>query len=154
MITASIEEEEIMNEKNGFSKASAEKVFIDVKKLYSGVEKHITGIRVSDERGGFTDYKEGDLYDFKYCNCSCVLDDGNIISFKTQWYKDEEYRKVFADKNSIDLKGFDTFEEYMKSKGLVAGPVREENGCKWDYRRLCDNGGECFTLEYIGLFFC
>lgn len=146
-----------MNEKNNSifnSYIEPGKEFTKVRGIFSELEKHITGIRRLEERNSFKEYKAGELGKHPYYfNCSCVLDDGNIIVFKTDYYKDDEYRRVFGNKYCIDLKGFESFEEYMKSKGLVAGRVEEEDGKRWDYCRLEDENGECFALRYLGVFF-
>lgn len=139
-------------EKNGNSPGSAATVtetkkYIKVKSIFSEAEKNITAIRKASENGGFKKYVEGDLQEYARYNCSCVLDDGNIIVFRQWGYKDTFAREVTADGDYIDLKGFASFEEYMVSKGFFARDIEDEHGICWDYRLR--NTEPLFRMQYV-----
>jgi hypothetical protein len=108
--------------------------FTKVKSPFSELEKHITAIRKKDYYGDFKPYSEGDIDEFGYRNCSCVLDDGNIVVLCEEWYKDYHARAITACRDYINLKGFQTFEDYLKSKGFVADDILDEKGTHWQYR--------------------
>lgn len=121
--------------------------FTKAKTLFAELEKHITAIRKKDDCGDFRPYSEGDIDEFNYRNCSCLLDDGNVVMFREEWYQDYHARSVSAHGDCINLNGFATFEEYMKSKGLFAGDILDEEGTHWRYRGNGRNLDE-FCLRY------
>ena len=128
-------------------------LFTKEKALFAGLEKHITAIRKEGDYGDFKPYSEGDIEKFDYRNCSCLLDDGNIIVFREEWYKDYGARVITAARDYINLKGFQTFEEYMKSKGLFTyNYVEDEKGRKWEYRGT-DGKEKSFRLRYVEISF-
>ena len=122
--------------------------FTKAKTLFAGLEKHITAIRKKGDYGDFKPYSEGGIEECNYSNCSCVLDDGNIIVFREEWYEDYHARAITACRDYINLKGFQTFEEYMKSKGLFAGDILDEKGIHWRYRGNGHTLDE-FCLRYV-----
>ena len=122
--------------------------FTKVKVPFSNIEKHITAIGKEGDYGEFKPYSEGDIEEFDYRNCSCVLDDGNIIVFREEWYKDYHARAISACRDCINLKGFPSFEDYMKSKGFVACDILDEKGTHWRYRG-CERTLDDFCLRYV-----
>ncbi len=96
--------------------------------IFDNLFGSVIGTRINDEP--FRD-KDGTLI---LSLMNCTLDDGNVIelclwadSGITMW-------DVSADKNGFDFHGSETFEEYMKTKGLHACNVIEETtGTKWKY---------------------
>ena len=96
--------------------------------IFDNLFGSVIGTRINDEP--FRD-KDGTLI---LSLMNCTLDDGNVIelclwadSGITMW-------DVSADKNGFDFHGSETFEEYMKTKGLHACNVIEETpGTEWKY---------------------
>ena len=80
----------------------------------------------------------------------CTIDDGNIVRF-SRGYVGNEIKSwtITVGKDGIDLHGFDTFEEYMKSKGLHTGHVTviEDDGTVWKYSTLAAKEN-VFELKY------
>ena len=101
---------------------------IRVNGIFDKLFANVTGTQIKDEP--FRD-KDGTLI---LSVMNCTLDDGNVVelcfwtdSGITMW-------DVSADKNGFDFHGSETFEEYMKTKGLHACNVIEETtGTKWKY---------------------
>lgn len=108
---------------------------VRVKSLFDAVLKKAKDIQIKNGPG--------------LSEITCALDDGNIIEFsrRYEWYEIETWR--VTGKEGLDLHGFDTFEEYMKSKGLHTGYVKviEEDGTDWKYCFLTADDDK-FELKY------
>ena len=101
---------------------------ISVKGIFDNLFANVTDTRI--KKGPFRD-KDGTLI---LSVMNCTLDDGNEIELCFWTASGIRICDVSADKNGFGLHGSETFEEYMKTKGLHACNVIEEtSGTEWKY---------------------
>ena len=80
---------------------------------------------------------------------NCTLDDGNMIELCLWADSDITLWDVSADKAGFDFHGFESFEEYMKSKGLHACNVVEKtDGMEWKYCGEIEMNDK-YRLQYL-----
>ena len=78
----------------------------------------------------------------------CTLDDGNVIELCFWVSGSFSFWDISADKAGFDFHGCETFEEYMKTKGLHTCDVIEEtDGIKWMYSGIIEKENQ-HRLQY------
>lgn len=115
---------------------------IGVNGIFDELFGSVTGTRINDEP--FRD-KDGTLI---LSVMNCTLDDGNAVELCFWVSGSFSFWDISADKAGFDFHGCETFEEYMKTKGLHTCDVIEEtDGIKWMYSGIIEKEDQ-HRLQY------